>query len=245
MKHTHDFTPVRDARGTPGVIGTCHDCGATETVRAPLGRSRGPGHKSGIANESISVALNKLTAKGWTYVGKTLRCPACDKARRVARVWGPQPAAPATKPPTIEKETMMESKTNPPKRLTALQLYTVIDTIKAMTTDGRLAPVTDPGADATHAYAESWSDQKVAEVCSATLAANGIPARDGVSRRTIAELRSQLGIRVRARSGCGKTKVKANTRERLAALESMDEIVAEAIEALERRVQALEARLGK
>lgn len=244
MKHNHDFIPVRDARGTPGVIGTCHDCGVTETVRAPLGRSRGPGHKSGIANESISVALNKLTARGWTYVGKTLRCPACAEARRSTKVLEPKPASIAITP-AIEEETTMENKTTSPKRLTALQLYTVIDMLKSMTTDGRLVPVTDPNADATHAYAPGWSDQKVAEACTRALVEDGLTPRYGVSHNTIAELRSQLGIRVRARPGRGKTKAMANTRERLAALESMDEVLAEALEALERRVQALEDLLGK
>lgn len=188
MKHSHDFQPNRDERGIPGVTGTCRDCGAAETVRAPLARSRGPGHGSGLANESISVALNKLTAKGWTYVGKTLRCPACDKARRVTKVWGSQPATPATTPPTIEEETAMETKTKKTfNKLTHEHAFYVIRELNNAVEKGILIAHDDN----TCEYREGYSDAALAAEINAIIRREDtLPElTDDLIRKGLADLR--------------------------------------------------------
>jgi hypothetical protein len=87
------FHPIRGGRGQPRVKCTCADCGREEVVAAIHGRD---------GKEGEGQAVQKITAMGWTYLSKRLRCPACDQKRRTAKATASDKAAPPAREPTRE-----------------------------------------------------------------------------------------------------------------------------------------------
>lgn len=71
------FEPIRSDRGQPRVRCICDDCGRDEVVPAVHGRR---GH------EGDGQAASKIQKMGWSYIGKRLRCPACESSRKVVKV---------------------------------------------------------------------------------------------------------------------------------------------------------------
>ncbi len=64
----------RNARGNPIARCECDSCGAV--VEFPAKHQRDDRHGA------EGHAMRKLTAMGWSQIGKTLRCPDCEAARK-------------------------------------------------------------------------------------------------------------------------------------------------------------------
>lgn len=104
------FTPNRDNRGLPQLICTCDACGATEIVRARINaRSRGKDVADVKPDKgAISQAVSKLTANGWTYIGKTLRCPKCEEERKMTKTTTDPKKIAADPPPEPDRKQKRE-----------------------------------------------------------------------------------------------------------------------------------------
>lgn len=72
------FESIRSDRGFPRVKGICDTCAREEVVPAVHGKASG--------NEGHGQAATKLQAMGWSYIGKRLRCPACEAKRKASNV---------------------------------------------------------------------------------------------------------------------------------------------------------------
>lgn len=81
MTQIQQFAASRDDRGMPLAICTCVECGAQETVRADMGASRTRPSQSGT-EPNVGQCVKKLQPRGWSFVGRRLRCPVCTEARR-------------------------------------------------------------------------------------------------------------------------------------------------------------------
>lgn len=71
------FDLIRGQGGQPLVKGRCDHCPRTEVVRAMHGKNGRDGH---------GQAVTKLQKLGWTFIGKVLRCPACEAKRKVSKM---------------------------------------------------------------------------------------------------------------------------------------------------------------
>lgn len=74
--------PDIDHLGFTIAVCTCDDCNLEHTVKAQHNRHRGNANKGGVIEGQV---VTKLTAKGWTFIKKTLRCPACEAVRTSSR----------------------------------------------------------------------------------------------------------------------------------------------------------------
>lgn len=63
-------------RGANLASAICDDCGHTEEVTCKYT------HGTGNHKPIVGQIIKKLTAKDWTYIKKTLRCPTCEAARK-------------------------------------------------------------------------------------------------------------------------------------------------------------------
>lgn len=70
--------PDIDHLGFTVAIVTCDECDHETSVKAQHNRHRGNGAKRTVIDSQV---ITKLTAKGWTNIKKTLRCPACEAVR--------------------------------------------------------------------------------------------------------------------------------------------------------------------
>lgn len=64
----------RNARGNPIARCECDSCGAATEFPAK--------HQRDDRHGAEGHAMRKLTAMGWSQIGKTLRCPDCEAARK-------------------------------------------------------------------------------------------------------------------------------------------------------------------
>ena len=71
------FEPVRCAHGQPRTCCTCRVCGREEVIAASRGR---------IGRDANGAAATKIQMMGWSYIGKRLRCPACEAKRKVTNM---------------------------------------------------------------------------------------------------------------------------------------------------------------
>jgi hypothetical protein len=67
------FDPIRSDRGAPRMQCVCDDCERVEVVAAMHGKDG----KDGEGQAAI-----KVQRLGWTYIGKRLRCAACEAKRK-------------------------------------------------------------------------------------------------------------------------------------------------------------------
>ena len=71
------FEPVKTGKGHPRVRCICDDCGRDEVVGAVHGRRGDAG---------AGQAAAKVQRLGWSYIGKRLRCAACERKRKFGGV---------------------------------------------------------------------------------------------------------------------------------------------------------------
>lgn len=91
------FENVRDERGSPNARCTCDICGTQKVIRCDQAeRTR----VASRANVNVAQAIVKLSADGWTYIKKTLRCPQCEAARKEKNV-SKEPTVITIAPPTV------------------------------------------------------------------------------------------------------------------------------------------------
>jgi hypothetical protein len=70
--------PDIDHLGFTIAVVTCDECDHETSVKAQHNRHRGNTGKRTVIDSQV---ITKLTAKGWTNIKKTLRCPACEAVR--------------------------------------------------------------------------------------------------------------------------------------------------------------------
>lgn len=75
---TDAFTHVRGPKGNPMALCRCEECDEQTQIVADVDLRSGPRR----AKPRVSQCVRKLQSNGWSYVGKTLRCPECTEARR-------------------------------------------------------------------------------------------------------------------------------------------------------------------
>lgn len=101
------FEQVRSDRGQPRVKCSCDECARVEVVAAVHGKKGGDGH---------GQAVTKLQKQGWTYLGKTLRCPSCEAKRKAGKAMevksktkgAPVHPAPPREPTRAQKREIMD-----------------------------------------------------------------------------------------------------------------------------------------
>ncbi len=96
------FTPIRDGRGVPRQECTCDSCGRVEVVAANHGKDGADG---------AGRAATKIQKMGWSYIGKRLRCPTCEAARKVKDVKVKDDKTVKTEPPVptrAQKRSIMD-----------------------------------------------------------------------------------------------------------------------------------------
>jgi hypothetical protein len=98
------FEELRSNRGAPMVRCICDDCAREEVVGAVHGKDGKEGHGKAIA---------KVQRLGWTYVGKRLRCCACENKRKVAKMSNtkmdaPKASAPVRTPTREQKRAIID-----------------------------------------------------------------------------------------------------------------------------------------
>lgn len=76
-----------DPQGFTIAVCTCDVCSFEMSVKSQHNRHRGNLQKREVIESQV---LTKITAKGWTFIKKTLRCPACE-AERVKTYNKPEP----------------------------------------------------------------------------------------------------------------------------------------------------------
>jgi hypothetical protein len=138
---TH-FVPERDIRGNPVARCSCDDCGAEKVVRCnQLETSRGRGEIT--INEG--QALAKLTADGWTYIKKVVRCPKCEAIRKEKNM-SKEPTVVNITPPAVSP---IRQPTRDQKRLIVAALEDSYDTknqrYKGLETDKGIAEMLGDG----------------------------------------------------------------------------------------------------
>lgn len=116
------FTPAIDPQGFPIAVCSCDICEDSTTVRAQHTRHRGNEKKKSVVESQVLI---KLQAQGWTYIKKTLRCPACE-AERVQNFNKPKAMEPEMT--TTETPTDLPQPTREQKRLIMDMLNEVYDT---------------------------------------------------------------------------------------------------------------------
>tara|TARA_R110000868_G_scaffold369682_3_gene633087 strand:- start:16524 stop:17150 length:627 start_codon:yes stop_codon:yes gene_type:complete len=98
------FEAIRARQGAPRVSCICDECLRSEIVAAPHVR-RG--------SDSDDQAAAKVQRLGWSFIGKRLRCPACEARRKVVKVnTGKRkavvPAQPPRAPTKAQKREIIE-----------------------------------------------------------------------------------------------------------------------------------------
>ncbi len=87
------FEAIRERQGAPRVSCICDDCLRSETVAAPRAKS---------GSDGDGQAAAKIQRLGWSFIGKRLRCPACEARRKVVKVnTGKSKAVVSPAPPRV------------------------------------------------------------------------------------------------------------------------------------------------
>lgn len=119
-------TPKGADKTGPMAECVCDQCGLSEKVRADYERV----HMTFKVNEG--QVLHKLTQKGWSFIKKVLRCPACEALRKQKTdTPKPQPEVQVTKietPIAIAANTELRQPTREQKRLIVTFLEEAYDT---------------------------------------------------------------------------------------------------------------------
>lgn len=117
------FVSERDIRGMPIAKCTCDDCKFEKVIRCDQAE-RYRGNPKVTVNEA--QAITKLTADGWTFIKKVLRCPKCEASRKEKNV-SKEPTVFNITPPQV---TPLRQPTREQKRLIVAALEDAYDTPK-------------------------------------------------------------------------------------------------------------------
>lgn len=117
------FVSERDIRGCPVARCTCDDCKTQKVIKCNQEQRTRAADKPSV---NMAQAVTKLTADGWTYIKKTLRCPQCE-AKRKEPAMAREPATITLAPPPVAP---MRQPTRDQKRLIVAMLEDTYDTQK-------------------------------------------------------------------------------------------------------------------
>lgn len=136
------FVSERDMRGMPIARCTCDDCKFEKVIRCDQAE-RSRGYAKPTVNEA--QALAKLTADGWTFIKKVLRCPKCEASRKEKNV-SKEPTVVTITPPHAAP---MRQPTREQKRLIVAALEDAYDVpklrYKGLETDKGIAEMLQDG----------------------------------------------------------------------------------------------------